>query len=74
VPIVLAGAKLVTDQVLKHLGLHHQIPKFFPDEKKSGRNISPLDVQQSSVLWQAFQVILALAMTYFLWIVLQRAY
>jgi phytoene desaturase (3,4-didehydrolycopene-forming) len=74
VPIVLAGAKLVTDQVLKHLGLHHQIPKFFPDEKKGGRNVSPLDVQQSSVVWQSVQVILALVMTYLLWIVFQRAY
>lgn len=71
VPIVLAGAKLVTEQVLTHLGLKDRIPKDAKEGVKSGQ-VSPLDVMQSGMLWQAVQVVMALILAMVMWVAFRR--
>lgn len=71
VPIVLAGAKLVTEQVLTHLGLQDRIKKDVKEGSKRGQ-LSPLDVQQSGVYWQAVQVVMALILAILLWMAFKR--
>jgi phytoene desaturase (3,4-didehydrolycopene-forming) len=75
VPIVLAGAKLVTDQVLKHLGLKDRIALQDRDQegKKSAFNVSPLDVQQSNLFMQLLYLVLALLLTLGLFVVSKRS-
>ncbi|KAH5502214.1 hypothetical protein HBI24_105020 [Parastagonospora nodorum] len=64
VPIVLAGAKLVTDQVLRHLGLKDRIARQDRSTgEKSAFNVSPLDVPQSSLVMQLLYLVLALFLT-----------
>jgi phytoene desaturase (3,4-didehydrolycopene-forming) len=72
VPIVLAGAKLVTEQVLKHMGLQDRIARQDRDGEKGTRNVSALDVQQSGMFSQLFQLVLALLMASLLWVVFKR--
>ncbi|KAH7405769.1 hypothetical protein DE146DRAFT_608963 [Phaeosphaeria sp. MPI-PUGE-AT-0046c] len=67
VPIVLAGAKLVTEQVLTHLGLQDRIPKVFGKKGEKSGQVSPLDVQQSGMYWQAVQVVMALILAVVMW-------
>jgi phytoene desaturase (3,4-didehydrolycopene-forming) len=76
VPIVLAGAKLVTDQVLKHLGLGERIASqdkgYFATQGKSSG--SRLDVQERGIYWLVPQWLLAFLLTLLLWIVFKRVY
>jgi phytoene desaturase (3,4-didehydrolycopene-forming) len=72
VPIVLAGAKLVTEQVLKHLGLQDRIARQDRDGEKGARSVGALDVQQSSIYSQLFQLLVALVMASLLWIAFKR--
>lgn len=71
VPIVLAGAKLVTEQVLTHLGLKERIPKDAKEGIKTGQ-VSPLDALQSGVYWQAVQVVMALILAVLMWMAFKR--
>jgi phytoene desaturase (3,4-didehydrolycopene-forming) len=63
VPIVLAGAKLVTDQVMKHLGLGHRLKESKLNGSLMTKSGSPLDQAQRSGWYQVIQWFLALLMT-----------
>jgi phytoene desaturase (3,4-didehydrolycopene-forming) len=76
VPIVLAGAKLVTDQVLKHLGLAKRIAVqdkgyYTTQGTNSG---SKLDVQERGIYWLIPQWVLATLLTFIFYMVYQRIY
>jgi phytoene desaturase (3,4-didehydrolycopene-forming) len=76
VPIVLAGAKLVTDQVLKHLGLAGRIAsqdKDYP-AAQSAKSASRLDVQERGIYWLVPQWVMAILLTFLMWVVFKRVY
>jgi phytoene desaturase (3,4-didehydrolycopene-forming) len=68
VPIVLAGAKLVTEQVLKDLHLEERLPAAAPSNSKGVQSGSPLDVIQGTSFLQWALAIFIVIIT---WITLQ---
>lgn len=72
VPIVLAGAKLVTDQVLSHL----RLAKHTSSRKASDAEltISPLDVEQTSLYQQWVFWFLVAFMVFTLWLLVSKGY
>jgi phytoene desaturase (3,4-didehydrolycopene-forming) len=74
VPIVLAGAKLVTEQVLKYMKLEHRVPKSKMGNEGGAVSSSPLDTKQRSEYFQLLQWALALFMTILLGVAFKRVY
>ncbi|KAH8719387.1 hypothetical protein GQ44DRAFT_775312 [Phaeosphaeriaceae sp. PMI808] len=72
VPIVLAGAKLVTEQVLQDLRLEKRISNSDSVETKSSNNFSPLDIKHSTAYISWLQWGLAIFLTVLLWAALGR--
>jgi phytoene desaturase (3,4-didehydrolycopene-forming) len=73
VPIVLAGAKLVTDQVMKHLGLAHRLQETNMGGGLRKQSRSPLDAAQRTGWYAVVQWLVALLLTVFLAVTFRRA-
>jgi phytoene desaturase (3,4-didehydrolycopene-forming) len=73
VPIVLAGAKLVTEQVLKDLRLADRAPASKAGPAEEVRSVSPLDMEQGSTYLQWLQWALLAVIASFILLSLRRA-
>lgn len=73
VPIVLAGAKLVTEQVLKDLRLADRAPASKAGPVEEVRSVSPLDMEQGSTYLQWLQWVLLAVVASFILLSLRRA-
>jgi phytoene desaturase (3,4-didehydrolycopene-forming) len=71
VPIVLAGAKIVCEQVLEDLRSDRRIPPAKVNKERGGQVVSPLDVTQSNLYLQLAQWLLAIFMVICTWLALQ---
>jgi phytoene desaturase (3,4-didehydrolycopene-forming) len=72
VPIVLAGAKLVTDQVMKNLGLAHRLQETKMGGGSMTQSGSPLDAPRRTGWYAVVQWLVALLLTLFIAVAFRR--